>query len=54
MADLSPQMPRAGVDYPKTFGQFQDWFGTDEGCFEYLARLRWPQGFVCPKCGGRR
>jgi len=45
MADLSQRMPRAGVDYPKTFGQFQDWFSTEEGCFEYLrdcagARLR--------------
>ncbi|AMM34744.1 transposase (plasmid) [Sinomonas atrocyanea] len=53
MADMSPQVPRAGVDYPKTFGQFQEWFSTDEACFEYLARLRWAEGFVCPKCGGR-
>ncbi|GAB2765625.1 hypothetical protein GCM10027090_39730 [Sinomonas soli] len=49
MADLSPQMPRAGVDYPETFGQFQDWFSTDEACLEYLAGLRWPDGFVCPE-----
>jgi hypothetical protein len=34
---MSPQVPRAGVDYPKTFGQFQEWFSTDEACFEYLA-----------------
>lgn len=53
MADLSPQMPRAGVDYPRTFAQFQDWFSSDEACFEYLAKLRWPDGFVCPRCGGR-
>ena len=53
MADLPSQMPRAGVDYPETFGQFQDWFRTDEACLEYLARLRWPAGFVCPRCGGR-
>lgn len=50
MANLSPQMPRARVDCSKTFGQFQDWFCTDAACFEYLARLRWPEGFVCPKC----
>jgi hypothetical protein len=53
MADLLPQMPRAGVDYPNTFGQFHDWFSTDEACLEYLAKLRWPDGFVCPKCGNR-
>ena len=48
MADLSPQMPRAGLDYPKTFGQFQSWFGTDEACFKYLAKLRWPEGVRHP------
>ena len=53
MADLLPQMPRAGVDYSNTFGQFHDWFSTDEACLEYLAKLRWPDGFVCPQCGGR-
>ena len=46
-------MPTAGVDYPKTFGQFQEWFSTDEACLDYLAGLRWPDGYVCPKCGGR-
>ena len=43
-------MPVAGVDYPKTFQQLQTWFATDEACVEYLARLRWPDGFVCPAC----
>ncbi|WP_082057002.1 IS1595 family transposase [Psychromicrobium lacuslunae] len=42
----------AGVDYPADFGQFQDWFSTDEACFEYLAHLRWPDGFACPRCAG--
>ena len=26
-------------------------FGTDESCRDYLAVQRWPEGFVCPKCG---
>ncbi|WP_434616151.1 transposase [Arthrobacter sp. A5] len=39
------------MDYPSTFGQFQDWFGTDDACLECLAKLRWPDGFLCPKCG---
>jgi hypothetical protein len=28
-----------------------DWFRTEAGCREYLRRLRWPDGFVCPRCG---
>lgn len=43
--------PLSGVDYPATFLQFQDWFSTEEKCLDYLAQLRWPDGFVCPKCG---
>ncbi|WP_175637493.1 hypothetical protein [Sinomonas mesophila] len=27
------------MDYPKRFGQFQDWFSTDDACVEYLAKL---------------
>jgi len=29
-------------------------FGSDAKCQEYLARLRWPDGFVCPRCQGRK
>ena len=28
-----------------------DWFPDEASCFEYLERLRWPEGFVCPVCG---
>jgi len=24
---------------------------TEAACLEYLTRLRWPDGFVCPRCG---
>jgi len=27
-------------------------FSTDEACRQYLFQLRWPAGFVCPRCGG--
>ena len=33
---------------------FQEQCGTEEGCIEALARLRWPQGYVCARCGERR
>ena len=29
-------------------------FATEEVCQEYLARCRWPEGYVCPRCGHRR
>jgi ISXO2-like transposase domain/Transposase zinc-ribbon domain len=41
----------AGKDYPSTWNEFLDWFGTEEACLAYLERLRWGDGFVCPKCG---
>jgi transposase-like protein len=44
--------PRAGVDYPGTWPSFEKWFPDDDACREYLARVRWPDGFVCPGCGG--
>lgn len=27
------------------------WFATDEACAAYLERLRWSEGFICPRCG---
>ena len=38
-------------DYPRTLREFESRFATEEACREYLASLRWPNGFVCPKCG---
>jgi transposase-like protein/Zn ribbon nucleic-acid-binding protein len=29
-------------------------FGSEEACREYLVRLRWPDGFRCPRCGSDR
>lgn len=28
-------------------------FGSEQACWDYLLRVRWPDGFVCPRCGGR-
>lgn len=30
-----------------------DWFPDDDACAHYLERLRWPEGFVCSRCGVR-
>lgn len=40
--------------YPRSLAEFERQFGTEQGCREYLLRLRWPEGFTCPRCGGRR
>ena len=44
-------MLQGGRDYPRSVGEFLAWFGTDEDCRDYLAWLRWPDGFVCDECG---
>lgn len=28
-----------------------DWFPDEAACLKYLEQLRWPEGFVCPRCG---
>lgn len=37
-------------EYPMTFDEFVRSFSTEEQCRDYLYKLRWPNGFVCPKC----
>ena len=39
-------------EYPMTFDEFIKKFSTEEQCRDYLFKLRWPDGFVCPKCKG--
>jgi len=34
--------------------EFQQRFGSEEACREYLFASRWPDGFVCPACGSVR
>ena len=41
-------------DYPRTLLDLERRFATEQACREYLFALRWPEGFVCPRCGGRR
>jgi transposase-like protein len=42
-----------GEDYPLDQLEFEERFATDEACRQYLERLRWPEGFVCPRCQHR-
>ncbi len=49
--DAPALLPVAGSDYPRNWNAFLDWFPTEEACQAYLESLRWPNGFVCPRCG---
>ena len=35
---------------PISFFEFQELFSTEEACQKHLFEIRWPEGFVCPKC----
>lgn len=56
--DLPPGgSPRRNVHYPGGWRDFNRFFSDDRDpdvsqqyCQRYLQYLRWPQGFVCPKC----
>ena len=41
-------------DYPRDLLELEARFSTETACREYLFRLRWPEGFCCPRCGGRK
>ena len=38
-------------DYPRTVLELERRFSSEEACRQYLFALRWPEGFVCPRCG---
>jgi transposase-like protein len=44
----------ARPSFPKTLLEFQSKFADEVACQQYLAACRWPEGFVCPRCGSRR
>lgn len=41
-------------DYPRDLLELEARFSTEEACRAYLRRLRWPDGFRCPRCTGRK
>jgi transposase-like protein len=41
-------------DCPRNLAELEERFATDDACRGYLARLRWPDGFRCPRCGGEK
>lgn len=49
--DIHILAPTPTKDYPQTWNDFLDWFGSEEACLAYLEQLRWPNGFTCSSCG---
>lgn len=42
----------ADILIPSTLLEFCKLFPTVEACERYLFNVRWPNGFMCPRCGG--
>jgi len=40
-------------DFPRNEMEFDARFHDPKYCYEYLFKLKWPEGFVCKKCGNK-
>ena len=38
-------------DFPDNQQEFDERFSEEQVCYDYLFRMRWPQGFNCRRCG---
>lgn len=43
--------PTAGIDYPRTFNEFEIFFMNESLCRKYIEKIRWSDGYICPQCG---
>ena len=39
--------------YPQNMPDFINMFPTNEACLEYIAQIRWPNGYQCEACNGQ-
>jgi transposase-like protein len=39
---------------PQSLIAFQKHFCSEEACIKYLFQIRWPNGWVCPKCKAKK
>jgi transposase-like protein len=53
--DAEVDMARNPIQFGKglSLSEFQESYGTEEQCRQAVVAWRWPNGFVCPACGGR-
>jgi len=40
------------MEYPKDYRDLIKRFGTQDACIDYIASIRWKDGFTCTSCGG--
>lgn len=40
--------------HPKTLIEFMELYPTEDACRQAIFEHRWPDGFVCPRCGHQR
>ena len=38
-------------DFPKNEIEFDQRFSNPKACYDYLFKQKWPNGFICKKCG---
>ena len=38
-------------DFPKNKIEFDERFSNPTNCYDYLFKQKWPNGFICKKCG---
>lgn len=43
----------AGVDNPRNRQEFDRWFFEEASCRDYVLRIRWEDGYRCPRCGSK-
>lgn len=41
------------MEYPKNYRELLRRLTNEQDCFEYLASIRWKDGFVCPNCDSK-
>ena len=39
------------MDHPKNYQELVNQLSTQDACLDYIASIRWSDGFVCPECG---
>lgn len=39
---------------PKNLLEFEEMYATEEQCVQAVIEARWPEGFVCPRCSGKK
>ena len=50
MVNISSELLESGRDYPSNWVDFINWFPDNSACLSFLKKLRWPEGFTCPRC----